>query len=303
MNRSLDVLEAGQPPIPRVPLAYKAYNYSSDEDDFDDDHSDSFPTSAAGMPPPPPPRSASYGLDMRPSCPPVGRLGLHHSLGEGQGPHDNLTGSKHSLGEWGGGPEAGWSGSRGSLGLNGDVSGGASPVMDDLDNLLMNQSLQHSAPPHEHHLSDETSEGSTFRAAHQPHTLHQQQQQQQHAHHHHLHQHQPQESRKKSQHLSRFAAAVRHLQKHVVEIDQAVLAMTGEVGGTRQEVATLKEAVSALQADTHTITTTLSSLTQQAITVQHKITQATQVMCSNQVFNRGYHYQPKPLTLTCSACY
>ncbi|KAK4301102.1 hypothetical protein Pmani_026738 [Petrolisthes manimaculis] len=271
LNRSLDVLEAGQPPIPRAPLPYKAYNYSSDEDDFDDDHSDYFPTSAAGMPPPPPPRSASYGLDMRPSCPTAGLVALHHSLGEGQGSHDNLTGSKHSLGEWGGGPAAGWGGSRGSLGLNGDVSGGASPVMDDLDNLLMNQSLQHSAPPHEHHLSDETSEGSTCRAAHQPHNLHQQQQQ-----HRHPHQHQPQESHKKSHHLNRFASAVRHLQKHVVEIDQAVLAMTGEVGGTRHEVTALKEAVSALQSDTHTITTTLSSLTQQAITVQHKITQATQ---------------------------
>ncbi|KAK8747124.1 hypothetical protein OTU49_016632, partial [Cherax quadricarinatus] len=81
--------------------------------------------------------------------------------------------------------------------------------------------------------------------------------------------------RKKSYDLSRFATAVRHLQRHVVEVDRAVFNITSDISDTRGEVTTLKEAVLALQVDTDTITTTLSNLTQEAITAQEKITKAT----------------------------
>ncbi|XP_071540059.1 uncharacterized protein [Panulirus ornatus] len=281
MNRSLDVLEDGEarsgrgaPKVvgPKPSLPYKAYNYSSDEDDVEDDHSDSFPTSASAMPPPPPPRSASYGLELRHHNPHLGsteRHTLHSSLGDdARGSQGDLGGSKRSLGdvrmyglagEWHGSQGEGWVG--GSRGSGGEAVGRASPVMDDLDNMLMNQSVQHAMDS----TSDVGSEGSTCRAADQlP------QQPRPHLHHHHH------QGRKKTHDLSRFATAVRHLQRHVVEIDRAVFGITGDVSCTRREVTALKEAVRALQADTDTITSTLSNLTQEAITAQQEITFAAQ---------------------------
>ncbi|KAK8747121.1 hypothetical protein OTU49_016631, partial [Cherax quadricarinatus] len=157
INRSLDVLEdegrgtSGAPcmVVSGPTLPYKAYNYSSDEEfGFDISHSDSFSTSASGMPPPLPPRSASYGLELRynPPMGPDGRQTLHTSLGDARGSQRDLRGSKRSLGnsqgydlvgEW---QEEVWGGSRNSLRQN-----GASPVMDDLENMLMNQSIQHTS--------------------------------------------------------------------------------------------------------------------------------------------------------------
>ncbi len=284
LNRSLDVLEGGGgnrwgrrqtgAAVPSTNLPYKAYTYSSDEDDLDDDHSDSFPASASasGMPPPPPPRSASYGLELRPAS--QGGVALRRSLADSRGSQD-LVSSRDSLGMWRGSHGEAWQGSRASLGQNGR----ASPVMDDLDNLLMNQSVQHSSVAIDT-ASDAGSEGSSTCRA----TDHLQPppaaDQCPHHHHHHYHsqqQQQQQQPRKKSHNLSRFATAVRHLQRHVVEIDRAVFAVTGDVAGTRRELETLREAVAALQADADTITTTLSNLTQEAITAQQKISFATQV--------------------------
>ncbi|XP_063858067.1 uncharacterized protein LOC135099608 isoform X1 [Scylla paramamosain] len=278
LNRSLDVLEGGNPwggkqvgsAVPSSALPYKAYNYSTDEDDIDDDQSDSFPASASGMPPPPPPpRSASYGLELMRSASqgrvaPRGRKAPRCSLDEARGSQADLGDSRDSLGGW-----------RGSHGEAWGQNGRASPVMDDLDNLLMNQSVQHSSAALDS-ISDAGSEGSsTCRAAdhQQPAAA------PDHCHHHHHHHHQMQQGqqpRKKPQDLGRFTTAVRHLQRHVVEIDRAVFAVTGDVASTRREVATLREAVAALQADAHTITTTLSNLTQEAITAQQKIAYATQ---------------------------
>ncbi|XP_042236873.1 uncharacterized protein LOC121876055 isoform X2 [Homarus americanus] len=288
LNRSLDVLDdgvdggtgatAGKEGRPARP--YKAYNYSSDDEEHDDDgdnsHSDSFPTSASGMPPPPlPPRSASYGLELRqnPAMGLAGRQVLHSSLGDARGSQGDLGGSKRSLGdgrmyglvgEWHGSPGEEWGGSRCSLRLNGDVAGRASPAMDDLENMLMNQSIQHTSAIMDS-TSDVGSEGSTCRAAEHPRPQYRKQQQQQ--------QHpQQQQGRKKSHDLSRFGTAVRHLQRHVVEVDRAVFNITSDIADTRREVTTLKEAVLALQVDTDTITSTLSNLTQEAITAQEKIT-------------------------------
>ncbi|XP_069189376.1 uncharacterized protein DDB_G0284459 isoform X1 [Procambarus clarkii] len=302
LNRSLDVLEdggAGGNEAPsgtgsRPTLPYKAYNYSSDDDNIDDDgdisHSDSFPNSASGMlpPPPPPPRSASFGLELRQN-PPLGSAelrSLHNSLGDARGSQGDLGGPKRSLsngriygmvGEW---QQASWGGSRSSLRHNGDVTGRASPVMDDLDNMLMNQSIQHTSGIMD--SSDAGSEGSTCRAVDQPYQQHQHRRYQQHQRPQQQQQQQQQKQqqqhleRKKSHDLSRFATAVRHLQRHVVEVDRAVFNITSDIADTRQEVTALKEAVLALQVDTDTITTTLSNLTQEAITAQEKITFATQ---------------------------
>ena len=284
LNRSLDVLEDGNPwgrkqggsAVPSAALPYKAYNYSSDEDDMDDDQSDSFATSASGMPPPPPPRSASYGLELMRSASQGGaapreRQVLRCSLDDARGSHGDLIGSRESVGGWRGSQGEAWRDSRASKGQNGC----ASPVMDDLDNLLMNQSVQHSSAALDS-ISDAGSEGSSTCRA----TDHQQSPPaSDHCHHHHHHHQiqQTQQPRKKSQDLSRFGTAVRHLQRHVVEIDRAVFAVTADVTGTRREVATLREAVAGLQADADTITSTLSNLTQEAITAQQKISFATQV--------------------------
>lgn len=266
---------------PSTNLPYKAYNYSSDEDDMDDENSDSFPASASasGMPPPPPPRSASYGVELR-SGPQGGatsqdRHKQRRSQADPRGSQGNLVGSRDSIELWRESKSEVWLGSRDSLGQNGR----ASPVMDDLDNLLMNQSVQHSSAALDT-ASDAGSEGSsTCRATDhlQPTPAPDQCPHHHHHHHHHNNNHQQQQPRKKSHDLNRFTTAVRHLQRHVVEIDRAVFAVTGDVAGTRREVETLREAVTALQADADTITSTLSNLTQQAITAQQKVSLAMQV--------------------------
>ncbi|XP_064118053.1 uncharacterized protein LOC135223521 isoform X2 [Macrobrachium nipponense] len=295
LNKSLDMLDEATTPARNGELAtgcgpalpYKAYNYSSDDetdDDVENSQSDSFPTSAAAMPPPPPPRSASYGLELRqnPQLGQTGQQALHRSLGDARGSGGDVRGSKHSLregrvyglvGEWHGcssGEQ--WIGSHSSIGQNGEILGSASPVMDDLDNMLMNQSIQQTSLAVDS-ASESGSEGSGCRlGSKRGHAL-------QPNHHHH---HPP--GTKHSQHchkragpdLTRFAMAVKHLQRHVVEIDRAVFSMTGDMTGTRQDVTSLKEAVLALQADTDTITTTLSHLTEEAISAQQKITFATQ---------------------------
>ncbi|XP_050701035.1 uncharacterized protein LOC126987770 isoform X2 [Eriocheir sinensis] len=290
LNRSLDVLGGGDPwgrrqagaAVPSTNLPYKAYNYSSDEDDMDDDNSDSFPASASasGMPPPPPPRSASYGVELRSGsqggATSQDRQKQRRSQADPRGSQGNLVGSRDSIVMWRGSNSEVWLGSRNSLGQNGR----ASPVMDDLDNLLMNQSVQHSSAAVDT-ASDAGSEGSsTCRATdHLQPTPGPDQCPHHHHHHHHNnnnHNHHQQQPRKKSHDLNRFTTAVRHLQRHVVEIDRAVFAVTGDVAGTRREVETLREAVTALQSDADTITTTLSNLTQEAITAQQKISFAMQ---------------------------
>ncbi|KAK7028099.1 hypothetical protein SK128_000353 [Halocaridina rubra] len=286
LNRSVDMLDETASPkkaefvggvSPALP--YKAYNYSSDEeidDDGEHSQSDSFPTSAAAMPPPPPPRSASYGLEVH-RHPQLGQLAgqvLHRSLGDSQEPERDVRGSKRSLGNR---PLYGldqneWLGSHGSLGQNGEILGTASPVMDDLDNLLMNQSVQHTSLIM-NSASESESEGSTCRPSDRPNQHHEQQMPSIN------YQASPKHSKRREKsgsHLNRFAVAIKHLQRHVVDIDRAVFGITGEVSGVRQEVTNLKEAVLALQADTDTITSTLSHLTQEAISAQQKISFASQ---------------------------
>ncbi|XP_068247747.1 uncharacterized protein [Palaemon carinicauda] len=295
LNKSLDMLDEANPPRngelaagcgPGPALPYKAYNYSSDDitdDDEENSQSDSFPTSAAAMPPPPPPRSASYGLELRQN-PQLGQTGqqqlMHRSLGEAQESGGDVRGSKHSLregrvyglvGEWHGcssGEQ--WIGSHSSVGQNGELLGSASPVMDDLDNMLMNQSIQQTSMALDS-ASESGSEGSACRVGgKRAHQLQPNHHPSGHKHSRHCH-------KRADPDLTRFAMAVKHLQRHVVEIDRAVFSVTGDMTGTRQEVTTLKEAVLALQADTDTITSTLSHLTEEAISAQQKITFATQI--------------------------
>ncbi|XP_063606749.1 serine-rich adhesin for platelets-like isoform X2 [Penaeus indicus] len=293
LNRSLDMLEDGERggddapggPAPangsQLALAAAAYAYSSEEDADDDDgehsHADSLPTSASAMPPPPPPRSASYGMELRrpPYLAQLGHQAAHASRGEGGGSMGELREPKRRQGdgrgygggraEWRGSSGDNWEGSRRSLSQPRDPGTSASPVMDDLDNMLMNESI-HQTSGIMDSASDAGSDGSTCRASDRPRNAH--------------HQHQPahhyEQPRKKTPDLSRFTTAVRHLQRHVVEIDRAVFGITGDVTGTRQEVTSLKEAVLALQADTDTITSTLAHLTEEAIAAQQKISLAKQ---------------------------
>ncbi|XP_042870937.1 uncharacterized protein LOC122252503 isoform X2 [Penaeus japonicus] len=296
LNRSLDMLEDGErgdggapgepPPAngSQPALAAAAYTYSSEEDADDDDdgehsHADSLPTSASAMPPPPPPRSASYGMELRrpPYLAQFGHQAAHASRGEVSGSMGELRDPKRRQGEgrgygvgraeWRGSAGDNWDGSRRSLSQPRDPGTSASPVMDDLDNMLMNESV-HQTSAIMDSASDAGSDGSTCRASDRPRNAH--------------HQHQPThhyeqpQARKKTPDLSRFTAAVRHLQRHVVEIDRAVFGITGDVTGTRQEVTALKEAVLALQADTDTITSTLAHLTEEAIAAQQKISLAKQ---------------------------
>ncbi|XP_037780882.1 uncharacterized protein LOC119577213 isoform X2 [Penaeus monodon] len=292
LNRSLDMLEDGERggddtpggPAPanssQLALAAAAYTYSSEEDAEDDgehSHADSLPTSASAMPPPPPPRSASYGMELRrpPYLAQLGHQAAHASRGEVGGSMGELREPKRRQGdgrgygggraEWRGSSGDNWEGSRRSLSQPRDPGTSASPVMDDLDNMLMNESI-HQTSAIMDSASDAGSDGSTCRASDRPRNAH--------------HQHQPahhyEQPRKKTPDLSRFTAAVRHLQRHVVEIDRAVFGITGDVTGTRQEVTSLKEAVLALQADTDTITSTLAHLTEEAIAAQQKISLAKQ---------------------------
>merc|ERR1711974_235871 len=141
--------------------------------------------------------------------------------------------------------------------------------MDDLENLLMNQSVQQSATgdPLECTSSEAaSSEGSTCRAVNthqkQPSLVYPQAP--------------PRKECKFSPDLSRFSTAVRHLQRHVVDMDRAVHGLSSDVAGARGDTAALKDAVAAVRNDADILTVALAEISQEVTATRQHVLSATQ---------------------------
>ncbi|XP_076048489.1 uncharacterized protein LOC143029622 isoform X2 [Oratosquilla oratoria] len=258
-----------------------------DDDDDEPSITDSFSASCNPMPPPPPPRSASYGpvmpKDIEPPPPPprtvssaapaaskdstalrrssqeaLGSSGwLCNPAGGGGGGGGGVSGGSSF---WGTSCESGFSlgdsaredqrgfaqGSQGSLeALRESRSNRASPAMDHLENLLMNQSVVLGGEAEEGGGGGGGIDGNLSRSRLGLHKQHEQQQPQQKQQE--LQQTRRQQQTRISPDLNKFSVALRHLQRHVVDLDHSLQALRADVHRAVSETGGLRGIVDRTQ--------------------------------------------------------
>ena len=159
---------------------------------------------------------------------------------------------------------------------------GASPVMDDLDNFLMNESVQAATPLE----SPEGSEISTCKAVGEPVPKSPSP---------------PEIDRvclsktsdgyssqevledfidmdtKSSTDLTKFTMTLHHLQRHVVDLDQDLNSLTSDLTDTRSDVKILQDSLTAIKADADRVGETVAILSKEAARASRQIVSAAQV--------------------------